>query len=466
MVKKPKGQVSFRKAPKIRIRQNPNYELKPKTIKMDPHALKLGIARYLLRKVSSVFNTGIEDNPFTNVIDLPPMMGFESDGLFTHLMQGPPMYYWHRRDIDSWVPQSREQATCVLVEGWLVVFGGLNSVMLNDINIHNFQKRKWFRIPFKRDEQQPDARYGHSAVVFKSKIYIYGGYRRYIESFKVRETYGDVFEFSPKTLKWDKLNCNGILSFRRNHIAETIGKHMLVHGGIDHKSRMLSDIFVLNLETQLWSELSITGLMPEKVSHHRSCLVMNSKIMLKTKFDLFDSCLSSKQYSNTQENFGVYIFGGINELGYSTNDLWILKVGVETVNWLNPSTTGKPPWARYGHSMHYVEFMKWVLIFGGRNDADILSDKGKAFGGDKLSFFGEEENDQQFLNDMWLLRTDKLEWVRVENTGHVPSPVYSHCSCVFGSEFIVFGGMSGLELNENSLNICELHLVRSRELAK
>jgi len=54
---------------------------------------------------------------------------------------------------------------------------------------------------------------------------------------------------------------------------------------------------------------------------------------------------------------------------------------------------------------------------------------------------------------MWLLRTDKMEWVQVDNIGKTPTPVYSHSSVVHGSEFIIFGGMNGLELNENTLQI-------------
>jgi len=280
---------AYRKPPKIRIRKSPLYEMKRKTIKMDPNILKAGIARFILRKVSTVIPTGIQEDPFSKVINLPPMMGFETDGLFSKYMIGPPTYYWHKWDNGTWKPGSREQSTCVIIDGCLVLFGGLNGAMLNDVNVHNLQKHKWFKIKFQRNEQQPEPRYGHSAVAYKSKMYIFGGFRRYVESFKVRETYGDVYEFSTKTLKWDKINCSGILPFRRHHIAETIGKHMLIHGGIDQKSRVLDNIYILNLQNFSWSEVSIFGATPEKTSHHRSCMVIGQKILEKTKFEIFES---------------------------------------------------------------------------------------------------------------------------------------------------------------------------------
>ena len=128
--------------------------------------------------------------------------------------------------------------------------------MLNDTWIFNIQKWKWYVLKFQRNEQQPEPRYGHSAIVHKTSVYIYGGYRRYNKSFKVRETYGDVYEFSTETLKWDKIRCSGQATFRRHHVAELIGKYMLIHGGINPKSWVLDDISILNLETFTWNDCS------------------------------------------------------------------------------------------------------------------------------------------------------------------------------------------------------------------
>lgn len=64
-----------------------------------------------------------------------------------------------------------------------------------------------------------------------------------------------------------------------------------------------------------------------------------------------------------------------------------------------------------------------------------------------------------------MFRIDVLEWVKVIQKGKVPLPVYAHNSCVYGSEFIVFGGMNGVKLSDHTMNICELHVVRSKELA-
>jgi len=36
---------------------------------------------------------------------------------------------------------------------------------------------------------------------------------------------------------------------RRNHAAVIVGKHMLIHGGIDNKGTYLNDLMIFNLGT-------------------------------------------------------------------------------------------------------------------------------------------------------------------------------------------------------------------------
>ena len=327
------------------------------------------------------------------------------------------------------------------------MFGGLNGIMLNDTCIFNIQKWKWYYIKFERNEQQPEPRFGHSSVVYKSSVYVYGGYRRYNKSFKIRETYGDVYEFSTESLKWDKIRWSGQATFRRHHVAETIGKYMLIHGGIDHKSWVIDDICILNLETKSWSEVRINTLNPGKMSHHKSWLVIHP-IVKEKGFDLFSSYKSNRKLDEPLiKEGGMYIFGGINENGESLNDLWVLKVGREILFWTKPDTKGRAPPPRFSHSMHYIEFMNWIMIFGGRCSEPINADA-----------------KQYFYNDFWLLKVDTLEWVKIPTKGELPSPMYAHCSCVNRSEFITFGGMNEHHYNDFNYHILELHTGRSKEL--
>ena len=412
---------------------------------MDPKAIKAGIARFLLRNVSRALPNDILENPFSKLIKLPQMMGFDNRAPIGKFSKQPPLYYWHEKNVPTWSPNSREQAACVFTEGCIVLIGGLNGVMLQDINVFNIQKNRWFSVKFTRRDQQPEPRYGHTAVSYRSDIYLYGGYRRYVESFKERDTYGDVYQFWTDSLKWDKLNCNGEFTFRRNHIAMVIGKYMIVHGGINQKSMVLDDIYSFDFKKKYWEEVKITGKKPKPVSHHSWCLVMHPYMLNQHNLDLYKCHIPSKKLENpTIKEMGLYLFGG----DWDNNDLWILKVGVPQPYWLKPKTKGVAPSPRYGHSMHFVEFMSWVIIFGGRTPSSIYDNK----------------NTEYIHNDMWLLKTATLEWIKVGMKGQIPKPVYSHNSWVFGSEFIIFGGINDNKLNDNVLNVWELHFARSREL--
>ena len=108
---------SYRKMPKIRIKNTAEYESIRKTVKMDPKVLKAGIARFLLSKVAKTLPKKLTENPFSKIIQLPQMMGLDAAGIYGKFNTGPPMFYWRRRKQTTWVPQSREQASCVFIDG-------------------------------------------------------------------------------------------------------------------------------------------------------------------------------------------------------------------------------------------------------------------------------------------------------------------------------------------------------------
>ena len=104
-----------------------------------------------------------------------------------------------------------------MVDGSLVLFGGQNSQMLNDVNIFDLRTWKWTKVQTQSGVYAPEPRYGHSAVQYGANVIVYGGYRHFVKSFKVRDTYGDVAVFSTDTLSWDKPVTGGLFTFRRHH---------------------------------------------------------------------------------------------------------------------------------------------------------------------------------------------------------------------------------------------------------
>lgn len=174
---------------------------------------------------------------------------------------------------------------------------------------------------------------------------------------------------------------------------------------------------------------------PAKLCHHRWCLVMHP-IVLHKNLKLFKAYKSSKKFDKPYiPEDGMYIFGGLNELGYSTNKLWVLKVGIEKLQWVKIETETKEPTPRYAHSMHYIDYMNCIVVYGGRNSPDPLS----------------QFTTNQFLNDIWLFHVERQKWIEFNCKGEPPKAVYAHWSWVYGSQLMIFGGMNELALNSTVL---------------
>ena len=75
---------------------------------------------------------------------------------------------------------------------------------------------------------------------------------------------------------------------------------------------------------------------------------------------------------------------------------------------IKPDVGGKPPCARYGHSMIFNDIQNIVVIYGGRNDYENC-------------FFG----------DVHILKLNILCWVTVKTQGVPKVPRASHCACNF-----------------------------------
>lgn len=323
------------------------------------------------------------------------------------------------------------------------------------------EPNKWTDIKFEKGQFVPETRYGHTAVNYNSKIYIYGGYRRYVESFKIRESYGDIAVFDTDSLKWSKPSWKGISSYRRHHTASIIGFHMVIHGGRDEKSRLLDSLCAYDLKSNKWLDLPYKGDGHGKISHHTCCTVVYPE-RKKQDFDMFELHSTTDKYTSKVmiKYEGLYFFGGINEIGYSTNKLSVVTFSKKYLHWDVIETSGKQPLSRYGHSMHMIPWMNCLLLFGGRHEGDML----------------KPDPRPTLLNDLWILKLQNLEWGKVVAKGDPPEAVYAHWSEIYGSQIFIFGGLKGsnrkeptdmkLQYNTSAFSICELHQKRANLLNK
>ena len=141
------------------------------------------------------------------------------------------------------------------------------------------------------------------------------------------------------------------------------------------------------------------------------------------------------------DKMGLYVFGGMNEKGQPTNDLYHIKPWNKENNeifdarkggyldGMDPKVyfeikkikaDGTPPEPRWLHSAEHLG--KYLYIFGGRN----------------VGLFKYIHNTA--LNDIHIFDIEKKSWKTLAIYGYLPTSVWGHSSTVHDNQIVIFGG--------------------------
>lgn len=91
-----------------------------------------------------------------------------------------------------------------------------------------------------------------------------------------------------------------------------------------------------------------------------------------------------------------------------------MRLGKKPLEWVKPVVRGKPPKARYSHTMNYFEEGNFLIVHGGRND----------FLSDSFAF-----------NDTHIFDLQKMEWQEIRLYSDTPNfEVFKRC----GHSSIIF----------------------------
>ena len=331
-------------------------------------------------------------------------------------------------------PEGREQFSICFKNRDIIITGGISSNMKNlSIWSLDILKLEWEKI---NQNFQIDNRYGHTALALNNKLYIFGGKTKYSNSWVLNGL--EIFSFNNNNYIHN--NEGGVHpENRRNHIAIFIGQQMFIHGGINENGKVLNDSYILNVHHLKWNKCLIDkNCHCPKLFGHACCLVVPLMYLYNPKFNIYSFPENENVKKKIIKEKGLYIFGGKSkEEGGLTNQLWILIIGKQLLEWVRPETKGKPPMPRYFHSMNFYERGNYLIIHGGRNDT--LSENCA-------------------LNDTFLLNLENFEWMQVNlysdiNNFIIPGR-YGHQSIVFADKLIILGGM-----NNNSYLGCSLFII-------
>ena len=332
-------------------------------------------------------------------------------------------------------PEGREQFYICRQDNDIIITGGISTKMKTlAIWRLNLTTLEWKKI---KTDNPIENRYGHTALSMNNKLYIFGGKTKYLNTSYMNNL--DIFSFTERKI----INCqiNGEKpENRKSHIAIFVGPQMLIHGGINVDGKILDDSYLFNMHTLTWNKCIVNKICEHpKLWGHACCLVIPGQILYNPKFSIYSFPEFDTVKKKNIKKKGLFVFGGkSNEDGLS-NQLWILLMGKKPLEWIKVDTKGKPPIARYFHTMNFYERGNYVIIHGGRND--IFSDKSA-------------------LNDTFLLNLENFEWLEVKLYSNISNfNVANRCghqSIIYSDKLIILGGMNNNNYLGSSLLIINL----------
>uniref|UniRef100_A0A182PA77 K Homology domain-containing protein n=1 Tax=Anopheles epiroticus TaxID=199890 RepID=A0A182PA77_9DIPT len=240
----------------------------------------------------------------------------------------------------------------VVVGDFIYTFGGYctgedyHSNSAIDVHVLNTHNMRWAPMPAVEDEngvpckypEVPFQRYGHTAVAFENKVYLWGG--------RNDEIVCDIlFCFDTRTRKWSRPSVTGTVPGARDgHSACIYAERMYIFGGFEESIDKFScDVYYLDLRTMHWTYVNTLGEPPSYRDFH-SATVLNHR---------------------------MYIFGGRSDAVapyHSQEEIYcpnIKFLDLKADRWYTPKTTGEIPVGRRSHSA--FSYNNKIYIFAGYN---------------------------------------------------------------------------------------------------
>jgi len=233
-------------------------------------------------------------------------------------------------------PTPRLCHSCVTWGGYMWVHGGHNTCpgtqtfaeVKNDLWRYKFDERTWEQMIVSDLPSKTE----HSSVVYKDKLYLFGGYSG---DFFTNTLY--CYDFETNECRY--INTTGdIPSVRSAHVGIVHNDTMYIFGGWNGDEQN-NEMFALDFETMNWKKIEALGTIPSPRCSH--------------------SGIASEKHNS------LFIFAGYGgkDLKY-LNDLCQFNFDTET--WAIIEHTAPSPRSR----MRLVEFQEKLYIYGGWNKSE------------------------------------------------------------------------------------------------
>ncbi|XP_051912115.1 host cell factor 2 isoform X1 [Hippocampus zosterae] len=331
------------------------------------------------------------------------------------------------------IPRSRHGHRAVAIRELIVVFGGGNEGIAEDLHVYNTVSKQWF-LPAVRGDIPPGCA-AHGLVCEDTRVLVFGGMVEY------GKYSNNLYELQASRWLWKKLKPraprNGLPPCPRiGHSFTLVGSRCYVFGGLANVSedpngnipRYLDDLYELELQSvsgaRGWSIPETKGGGPSARESHTSVAYTG---------------LGSPK---------LFIFGGMQ--GRRLDDLW--QLDLNTMAWSLLETRGSVPLPRSLHSANVIG--NRMFVFGGwipvpesekRNAAGmkwICTNSLSVLNFDTMSWqnLSPEYDDINSQLQSHMTQSDD------HNTGG-PKARAGHCAAAVGSRLYIWSGRDGYQKN-------------------
>jgi len=261
--------------------------------------------------------------------------------------------------------------------------------MLNDLLRFDVKDCSWCRAF--TTGTPPAPRYHHSAVVYGSSMFVFGGYTGDIYSNSNLKNKNDLFEYKFATGQWTEWKIEGRLPVARSaHGATVYSDKLWIFAGYDGNAR-LNDMWTIGLqdrELTCWEEVAQSGEIPP------SCCNFPVAVC-RDKMFVFSGQSGAKITNNLFQ--------------FEFKDKTWTRIPTEHLLRGSPP----PPQRRYGHTM--VAFDRHLYVFGGAADNTLP-------------------------NELHCYDVDFQTWEVVQPSSELPSGRLFHAAAVISDAMYIFGG--------------------------
>lgn len=325
-------------------------------------------------------------------------------------------------------PRPRHGHRAINIKELMVVFGGGNEGIVDELHVYNSVTNQWF-VPAMRGEVPPGcAAYGF--VVVGTRMFVFGGMIEY------GKYSNELYELQATKWEWRKMHPELPDNMpapcpRLGHSFTMVGDRIFLFGGLANESddpknnipKYLNDLYIL--ETRGVHSHNGKWIMPKTYGESPPPRESHTGVA-------FTSKITNK--------LNLLIYGGMS--GCRLGDLWLLDV--DSMTWSKPRTRGHAPLPRSLHSATMI--CNKMYVFGGW--VPLLINDSKA----------TTEREWKCTNTLAILDLDSMTWenVTVDTVDEdVPRARAGHCAVGIQSRLYVWSGRDGYRKAWNNQVCCK-----------